>query len=383
MPVQSSFVLITQKQFKINFLMYSCLTLLSFFVPQKVIASIDSNASLASLNSSQQQRLNLAIQNIKEKQFNQALLVSKSVLKEVPDDQAAQFIRANALSGLGKTDEAVVAYQEIIKSQDSHSISPEVYNNLASLLAQQGKLDEARQTLEAGIATSEQYKTLYNNLSAIYVEMARGAYSKALKLGVQAKSVQLKTLQLASIPVSQTQTVTQLAENTVLTKPKQAQQTKVAVVAKQEEPLAKIKTIKQENKNIEVITKAKPVEVKAKINKDEVITALHGWAAAWSAQAVDLYLSFYGKDFKPENLSKKVWAVQRRIRLNKPRWVNVRLNDFNIRPYSSANDQAVVQLVQDYRADNYRDKTKKQFIMKRTVDGWRILSEHSLAVLKP
>ena len=79
-------------------------------------------------------------------------------------------------------------------------------------------------------------------------------------------------------------------------------------------------------------------------------------------------------------LSKKVWAVQRRIRIRKPNWVNVRLNNFKVK--AQQKNKAIVQLVQDYRADNYRDKTKKQFVMQRTVDGWRILSEKSLAVIK-
>jgi len=109
---------------------------------------------------------------------------------------------------------------------------------------------------------------------------------------------------------------------------------------------------------------------------------LQGWAAAWSAQAVDLYLSFYGKEFKPARLSRKVWAVQRRIRLSKPRWVNVRLKNFDVKAVEKQADKAIVRLVQDYRADNYQDKTRKQFVMKRTLDGWRILSEQSLAVIR-
>jgi len=382
MPMQSSVVLTTQKLFDVHFLKYLFLTLLSFFTSQAVMASVDSNASFKSLNSDQQQGLNLALQNIEEKQFNQALLASKSILQDAPDNQPALFVRAQALSGLGKTDQAIEVYQSIINKSGPESTSPEVYNNLATLFANQGKLEEARKTLEAGIATSEQYKTLYNNLSAIYVEMARGAYSKALKLGVQAKAVQLTTLRMNPVTATQTKTV-QLAVNQ--TNVKKKPKTEVALLTTQK-PAIKSKTPLVVKKPLEVkkvVTKTKPEIVQAKINKDEVITALHGWAAAWSAQAVDLYLSFYGKDFKPDNLPKKVWAVQRRIRLSKPRWVNVRLKEFSVSADSSKNDQAVVQLVQDYRADNYRDKTKKQFVMKRTIDGWRILSEQSLAVIKP
>lgn len=324
-----------------------------------------------------------AQRQILDKNFQRALDLSSDVLDEKPNQYEAQFIRAQALSNLGKTDESVKLYKRILQSNPHQAA---VYNNLANLYAQQGHLDLARQTLEQGIATNEQYKTLYENLSAIYVEMARGAYSKALKLGVQAKAVQLKTLKITSIAA--TSSVSARPENST-----PANSTQVAMVEKKRPLAAKppikvpVKVIKKE---VKVVKKAAlpaikikpPVKTAPKINKDEVVTALQGWAAAWSAQAVDLYLSFYGSDFKPVKLSKKVWAVQRRIRIKKPRWVNVQLADFDVKVKSTKPEVAVVQLVQDYRADNYHDKTKKQFVLKHTMDGWRILSEKSLAVIR-
>ena len=356
-----------------------------------------------------------AQQQIVNKKYQRALDLSSDVLSETPMQYQAQFIRAEALSHLGKLDDATKLYRLILKSNPRQ---PEVYNNLANLYAQQGRLDLARQTLEQGIATNEQYKTLYENLSAIYVEMARGAYSKALKLGVQAKPVQLKTLKVASlsptvrnqvarvqvtssqIPSSQIagsqisgsegsgstsvpKPIPHSVEKTKVTKVNKLNSTQIALADKTT-PLpikTPVKVVKKEIKVTKPVASSR-VNTAPKINKQEVITALHGWAAAWSAQAVDLYLSFYGDEFKPVNLSKNVWAVQRRIRIKKPRWVNVQLADFNVKANSSKQGHAVVQLVQDYRADNYRDKTKKQFVMKRTMDGWRILSEQSLAVLK-
>lgn len=340
-----------------------------------------------------------AQQQILDKKYQRALDLSSDILDEAPTQFEAQFIQAEALSYLGKTDAAIKLYKLILNTNPRQ---PEVYNNLANLYARQGNLDLARQTLEQGIATNEQYKTLYENLSAIYVEMARGAYSKALKLGVQAKAVQLKTLKIASLsqvagskrvvkPVEKN-TVTKVSANAVNSSKVNSNQ--IAMVEKTIQlPIKKpVKVVKKEvratkparRSSINTVVKVNPPPKKTapKINKDEVITALHGWAAAWSAQAVDLYLSFYGDDFKPTKLSKKVWAVQRRIRIKKPRWVNVRLADFDVKIKSGQEGQAVVQLVQDYRADNYHDKTKKQFKMKRTIDGWRILSEQSLAVIR-
>ncbi len=375
-------LLIPVKRYVRSLLGFCVLLLLS---TQNVFALPNASSdSIRVLSNKNVLALQTAQQKIIDKDYQQALNLSNRVLIEMPAQFEAQFIRAQALSRLGKTKMAVELYLSILKSNPAQ---PEIYNNLAILYARQGNLDLARQTLNNGLATSTQYKTLYDNLSAIYVEMARGAYSKALKLGVKVKTVQLKALNVAYQPVVHKQT--------------EASDIAVASVKKNLSSISKknipdkvssvknpiVKASVQKNNVVAVIKQ--PVKIKkmpinkhpvVNMDKDEVITALQGWAAAWSAQAVDLYLSFYGKKFKPVKLSKKIWAVQRRIRIRKPRWVNVRLNDFEVRPLQK--DKAIVRLVQDYRADNYSDKTRKQFLMQRTVDGWRILSEKNLAVIK-
>lgn len=382
-----------QKKRSANIL-FSCVLAVS--ISQQAFA-LTANASLPGKS---QLTLKKAQQHILENHYQQAFDLSSVVLKGNPDQYEARFIQALSLTHLGKSSESIRAYKNILKK---HPNKPEIYNNLANLYAKQGKLDLARETLEQGIATNEQYKTLYENLSAVYVEIARGAYSKALKLGVQAKTVQLKTLKIASIsnpiPIAEVSGTIQASVNKVTTKPTTNTPTETTIALLDNKQSTKkvikpavskvvaVKTIAVKAVSVKntiktkVVLKTRPKQT-PKINKDEVITALHGWAAAWSAQAVDLYLSFYGKDFKPSKLSKKVWAVQRRIRIKKPRWVNVRLADFNVKSNATKDGHAVVQVVQNYRADNYRDKTKKQFVMKHTMDGWRILSEQSLAVLK-
>ena len=219
MQVQSSVVLTTLMRINIQLLTCFMLTILYFLSASVVGASVSSVATSnfsSQLNSKQQESLNNALQNIKNEQFKQALSISNDLLEETPTSLQAQFIRARALSELGQIEASINAYQSILESEHylkSKWASPEIYNNLATLYAKQGKLEEARKTLESGIATNEQYKTLYDNLSAIYVEMARGAYSKALKLGVQAKSIELKTLQLATLPSKPTNILVAVAES--------------------------------------------------------------------------------------------------------------------------------------------------------------------------
>jgi len=384
-PMHSPVQLLSKSKGSIS-LMLSCFILVLFSRNAFALTSSDtlSDKSRLILKNAQQQIL--------KNKYQRAFDLSSDVLKDNPRQYEAQFIKAQALAHLGKSNKAIELYKLMLKTNPNQ---PEIYNNLANLYAQQGELDLARQTLEKGIATNEQYKTLYENLSAIYVEIARGSYSKALKLGIEPKAVQLKTLKIASIASEPKSTPISVARKTdtgkidakiSAVKPSiaPAAETKIAMVEKKVKKLPVttplVKTIKPKVAEKPILTTR--LKQKPKINKEEVITALQGWAAAWSAQAVDLYLSFYGEEFKPVKLSKKVWAVQRRIRIKKPRWVNVRLADFKVKAKPSKEGFAVVQLVQNYRADNYHDKTKKQFVMKHTMDGWRILSEQSLAVLK-
>ena len=238
--------------------------------------------------------LKTAQQKMFDKDYQQALNLSNRILTKLPAQFEAQFIRAQALSRLGKTEEAIESYQSMLKS---NLAQPEVYNNLATLYARQGNLDLARQTLDKGMATNAQYKTLYDNLSAIYVEMARGAYSKALKLGVQVKAVQLKTLNVAFQSQRHKQD-----SNTVLASIETGaeEKTRQAKVSVSKKPTFKDLAPKETVDNLVAVVKS-TADVKKEfvnkqtvisINKDEVITALQGWAAAWSAQAVDLYTDY-------------------------------------------------------------------------------------------
>ena len=387
---------LTRVNLNIRTLVSFSIGLMSIFSHSYAFANVGQQLSAA-----QTLTLSEANQHYIDKKYQSAIQLTKSIIQKAPENIAAKILQAQSLSKLNKHKQAIKLYQAVLEARPD---MPEVYNNLASLYARQGELEVARQTLENGIATNKQYQTLYENLSAIYVEMARGAYSKALKLGVQAKAVQLKTLNWA-LPESRQALALNTSGNTAgisnnkklvtqpaATQPQPAIQEskKTSEVKLASASLSKPKVVTKPEASVAVVQPASQTRTKTEfreknaptINKDEVITALQGWAAAWSAQAVDLYLSFYGKEFKPARLSRKVWAVQRRIRLSKPRWVNVRLKNFDVKAVEKQADKAIVRLVQDYRADNYQDKTRKQFVMKRTLDGWRILSEQSLAVIR-
>jgi hypothetical protein len=79
-------------------------------------------------------------------------------------------------------------------------------------------------------------------------------------------------------------------------------------------------------------------------------------------------------------MSREAWEQQRRERLKSPEWIQIGLSNFKVEKLPSG--EAKVEMIQDYRASNYQDKTRKLMLMRQTADGWRIIDEQSIAALK-
>ncbi len=271
----------------------------------------------------------------------QALQKIDAYLQQHPDDYQALFMKARTLDKSGNSVAASGIYQKLI---DKYPSQPEAYNNLAAIYSRQGKYKQAQELLEQAMRTHTSYQAVYENLSHIYVEMARSSYGKALQLDADQGTIALKELQTARVSDS------------------------AASFSVSEKPI---------NKPVSV---AKPVTTSAPDPvTDEIITTLQGWAAAWSEQATDLYLVFYADDFSPDGMSRRTWEQERRLRLTKPDWIRIGLSDFRVNKLSG--QEARVELIQDYRASNYQDKTRKIMRMRQTPDGWRIVSEKSISRL--
>ncbi|VAX12312.1 hypothetical protein MNBD_GAMMA24-1253, partial [hydrothermal vent metagenome] len=177
------------------------------------------------------------------------------------------------LESAGNTATAIKGYEALIKL---HPKQPVLFNNLAVLMAKQGKLDAARERLEQAMQVDPLYATVYENLSAVYVEMARGSYAKALQLGTAPQQLSLKEVALdldSAQEAGKKQNVQKLVAKVL------AQAKKLPVASKQAD---------KEDK--------------------EILLTLQGWASAWSAQQVDRYLSFYAPDFRPaKGMSRRRW----------------------------------------------------------------------------
>ena len=269
-----------------------------------------------------------------------------------------KFAQAQSLAAQGQIVKAVSAYQAIIRS---NPIFPEAYNNLAALYLRQGKPKEAKHILEQGLHANIGYGVLYESLTAINVAMAREAYSKALQIDLIASPISIASL---SLPKNKAQTRKNTIRISKVEKPVVVE--KVAI---------KEKVIAQVNPALKIkrVTRSQVEEG----NSQSVEKVLHAWAAAWSAQAVDIYLSFYHNKYKPRNgMSQKNWIQSRKYRLTKPRWIKISLLDLKIKKQGKR--QAVVNFKQVYKSNSFNDMSYKQIVLINTNSGWRIFRENNI-----
>ncbi|WP_127478214.1 tetratricopeptide repeat protein [Sulfurivermis fontis] len=324
-----------------------------------------------------------------------AALVTLDGMAET-DAAAPQFLRATALAGTGQLEEAAALFERLIAA---HPGLPEVYNNLAVLRARQGRLDEAKELLERALRTDERYARVHENLSTVYVEMARSSYAKALRLESGAQPPQLALLTaLDAVPQAVPPLPVADAVSAVVpppapvTVPAPSAAAVVAVPPEPEPPLQPVSTAPVAAPAPAMVASepepasAAPVAAEPAVAEVPealrlaVVTALEGWARAWSQQNVDAYLAYYDAAYAPEGMSRHAWEEERRSRLSRPAWIKVELEDVQVAAPAPAT--VVVDLRQRYASPGYKDITLKRMTLALRDGNWMITSETNLKVLR-
>lgn len=116
---------------------------------------------------------------VREKQLDAALARTEAFLAKSPRDAQARFLRGVILADQGKAAEAAAAFESL--AQDFPEL-PEPYNNLAVLLAAQGRYEQARTLLQQAIDAQPNYVTAYENLGDLHIALAADAYQRGAKL---------------------------------------------------------------------------------------------------------------------------------------------------------------------------------------------------------
>ena len=105
-----------------------------------------------------------------------ALQLAQSRLQTHPQDVQARFTEAAALGELGQTQQALASYERLTQRFPE---LPEPHNNMAVLLAQDQRLDEALVALQTAVKLNPAYGTAWRNLADVYTALARQATARA------------------------------------------------------------------------------------------------------------------------------------------------------------------------------------------------------------
>jgi tetratricopeptide (TPR) repeat protein len=298
----------------------------------------------------------------------EALAKADAFLGQNPRDAQMRFLKGVILTEQNKSAEAIIIFTKL--TEDFPSL-PEPYNNLAVLYASSGQYDKARAALDMAIRTNPSYATAYENLGDIHAKLASQAYDKALQLdssnsGAKSKLTLLRSLAGNIGSSNQKPTVVAAAAPTAApSAPVNAKPVPAPVPAATPAPAVVSKPE----------PKPEPAVARNDAERDDVLSAVHAWAKAWSEQDVKGYLRAYGSDFKaPNGLSRSAWAEERRTRIADKGRINVRIES----PQVTVNgNTATVKFRQIYESDRLKANSRKVLVMTRQGGNWQIQQERS------
>lgn len=294
---------------------------------------------------------------VKVGQLKEAIVSIKALLARTPDDPQARFLYGVALAEDGQVDVAIGVFEAL--TRDFPRL-PEPHNNLAVLHASKGDYERARDALLVAINTHPSYATAHENLGDIYAKMARIAYDRALSLNNGSLTAQAKLnllRDLFSVRVS----AAEIGARSTPAKTTPVSTTPVRAVAK-----------------VEPAAGGLPARTGgAQISADRVAAAVQGWAAAWSRQDVPAYFNYYSARFKPPGgLSREAWQAERGKRIRRPKYIEVKVSDFNVQPGGLG--QVLVTFEQLYRSNTFRDQVRKRLDLVWIDERLQIVAERIL-----
>ncbi|NNE38864.1 MAG: tetratricopeptide repeat protein [Gammaproteobacteria bacterium] len=312
--------------------------------------------------------------------YTEALAMTNQELENNNGDITYRFLKGLILTRMDELEQARDVFIEIT---ESHPDLPEPYNNLAVIYASMGDYDKARELLERAINTHPAYATAYENIGDIYAKLASHAYNQALELDRENNAARAKLSlvnDLFSTPDSVEVAVAaeSLSEQAEPFEPVQVEEpvtepVQIVEAIEPEEPVQPAVT-EEEVRQREQELIAQNQLLQSQITTSLIKRSILDWAAAWSGQDVEAYLSVYASDFTPgdgRNLSQ--WQQYRRQRLSVPGTIQVLVSDLVVEMLGD--EHAKATFTQIYQSDIYADRVKKTLLMKLEQDNWRITQE--------
>ena len=285
--------------------------------------------------------------------FLSIALLSTVAIADVNENQFKKsdeklFAQAVSFSSQKQWSQAEPIYRDLLKRNKQW---PELGNNLAVLLLNTNRIDEAKELLEQAVSSSPSYRITQQNRSQLYNYLAKQAYDKALGLE---SDIALPELEFID-SIYQT----------------------VQVVEKEVEKIVVKEVIVEKIKAPEVQAELQPA---LENDADKRIKEqLNDWSRAWSQGNFEFYIQLYSNDFLPSDNLKtyQEWKNIRRARLKFTKGVSVEIDQIRVF-VEPEGEYALVEFMQNYRSNSYSDQVLKQMYMRNQHNNWLILSERTI-----
>lgn len=117
-------------------------------------------------------------------------------------------------------------------------------------------------------------------------------------------------------------------------------------------------------------------------NETLITSLVSNWAAAWSARSPGQYFQYYSPDMSTARYpSYGKWRAWRKSRLDKPKQIDVQIEELKISLDQTTPTLARTSFIQHYRADTYADVVLKELKLIQRNGRWLIYTEQTLETL--
>jgi tetratricopeptide (TPR) repeat protein len=291
-----------------------------------------------------------------------------------------------------------IAHFSVIPSSSPYYLAAR--NNIATIYAAQGKLNDAKATLEQALKSNQPLELMYNNLNNLKTHLASKNYASALQLLDPAKNNKLSLVVstnglaqyspkvVAASPgpngaPSAAPTVSPSAAP-VATAPSTTSATTAEGSAKATEP-APAKTTVAAASSKERASESKPTAPPEKASaasaEEAELTqaatqALQLWAQAWEKKDMDRYVKSYVPGFTPsDGKSHAEWIKDRQDRILSKGQIKIQISQVDAKLVNK--NTIKLRYRQNYQSDKLKVSSVKLIEMKLQDQRWLITSERS------
>ncbi len=272
----------------------------------------------------------------------------RASLAEHPEDARRWFRLGVVEAKRGRFAEAIEAFRKAARGMPNR---PEPLVNLAVIYNELGDAHAAAEALEAALALRPEDPFIHENLGEVYLKLAIEAFAQANKLRPNPR---VHALLQALVQARRLHPAPKAAERLQKPRPKPH----VAALPGHDA----------------YARPSSPTNAAQPDWRREVRAALERWRTAWSARDLAGYFAMYAPGFHPKRFaSHKAWRrYKTRVILGK-RFIQVRISQLEL--VRLADGRVRARFVQDYRADDYHDRVRKELIWERKDGRWRIVAE--------